>query len=272
MAVVLIYRGAYFLAAGGGFRVVQWASSPGVDTPVRLNAQLQNRLGGAESKAQVEFSITDGTTVTDDKRVCTFHMVKLASGSPVDTWVEADFTGVESAIDAAWLAIKPLYQGFTKLSGIRWYKAGPQDAAPQEPVRVVDRDVVGTSAAGQQCPHQVAVSVTEQTSSRRAWGRFYLPSPNINLLNGSSGRYTSAGLTTIANAFDTMYEANKLANVPVVVYSAAKPARTTAAGTTLPAIAARALTVDQLQVDDVPDVIRTRRLKTTALKIQRAIA
>jgi hypothetical protein len=152
---------------------------------------------------------------------------------------------------------------------MRWYKFGPEIVPPQEPVRVIEWDVDGT-ASGSALPPQVAVSVTEMTSSRRAWGRFYLPF-NALANTDAQGRIATASLTLIADKLDAMYETCLAAGLIPVVYSPAKPERETAGGGTLPAIEARALTVDKLQVDDVFDVIRSRRWKAPLLKVQRAI-
>ncbi|HVJ22527.1 MAG TPA: hypothetical protein VM756_01175, partial [Burkholderiales bacterium] len=61
------------------------------------------------------------------------------------------------------------------------------------------------------------------------------------------------------------------AGVPIVVYSPAKPERPKKPSGTLPATVARALTVDTIQVDDIPDVIRSRRFNKTLLRVQRGV-
>jgi len=169
-----------------------------------------------------------------------------------------------------------------ELSEYRWYKDGPDIAPPQEPVRVVPKAVLGTNASTvypAHLPPQVAVSVTEQTPSSRHWGRFYLPAPAIwkagdavaTPVLTTTGRFHSDFLTNYANAVDTFYEACRTGSIPIVVYSKAKPERETAAGTTLPAQAAMAIEVNQTQIDDVPDVLRSRRFSDPTLKVQRAV-
>jgi hypothetical protein len=281
-------------------RVIKWAEGPAADTLTTIPESLWHRLRDpAESdseleaavaastgrlssvvlindpfelrKLQVVFSFAGGSTRGEDSRVTTFHFCKLAGSTPVDAWDEADFVAVETALDAWWTSLKPSYNASYVLDELRWYKAGPDIEPPQEPVRVIDRNAPGTSTAALQLPPQVACSVTERTSSRKAWGRSYLIAPVAGAVTASQGRWHSTFHTTVANAYDALYEACKTANVPVVVYSPAKPERETKAGGTLAAIGARAFTVDTIQVDDVPDVLRSRRFDAPLLKLVRGI-
>jgi hypothetical protein len=66
----------------------------------------------------------------------------------------------------------------------------------------------------------------------------------------------------VADNADTMYESFVTNNTPAVVYSAATATRPTA----------RALGVGMVQVDDLFDVIRSRRWNEPLLRLQRAIA
>jgi hypothetical protein len=182
-------------------------------------------------------------------------------------------------MSAFWTAVQDRYRPTTILDQYRWYAVGPEIeealGAPGRtgpPRRIVDVEIAGThstSGVGS-LPPQVAVSVTEQTSDPQAWGRFYMPAPAAEWVT-TYGRVHSTFHTALANAADTLYEACVTAGAIPVVYSSAKPERETKAGTTLPPKDARALTVDQLQVDDLYDVIRSRRWDAPTLKLQRAI-
>jgi hypothetical protein len=77
----------------------------------------------------------------------------------------------------------------------------------------------------------------------------------------------------------TFHGACVAASMHPVVYSAAKPVRQTAAekrtGATpgsLPAVPARALAITNYQVDDVPDVIRTRRWNEPLIRDQNPVS
>ncbi len=223
-------------------------------------------------KLSLKFDRDAGTGATDDSAYTGFHIVKLTAGLPDDEWVAGDFTDIEALVDTWWDAIKVFYRSGTVLKQMRWYRVEPGELLGP-PVRVLDVTVPGTADAFAQLPPQVAISITEKTSDPKSWGRIYLPSPASTILSGSNnGRMATADAGTIADATDALYEAMITAGTPIVVYSAAKPVRSTAGGSELPAIAARALGVTSIQVDDIFDVIRSRRWKTPLLKTQRDVA
>jgi hypothetical protein len=300
MAVALGFRIA-IVVAGVGTRVVKWSEGPGVDAGSQLSQALLQRLADpAESNADLSQAVSDavgyaanvanysdpfelrklqvrwgrggGAAVAADDAITTHHFLKLAGGAPSATWVAADFEAAEAAFDGFWFAISDRYDASTSLKQYRWYKAGPAVAPPQSPVRIVDRTTTGAVISGAPCPPQVAISVTEKTTFPANWGRFYLPAPNTGQAVGLTGRITSATQTDVADAADVMYEAFVTASIPAVVYSAAKGSRPSAGGGTLPAIGARALGVAQLQVDDLFDVIRSRRWNEPLLRLQRDVA
>jgi hypothetical protein len=298
VAVFLVTRAIIW--AGAGYRVVkaeqQASGQPG---PLDFGSYLWDRLQGDESdealttavsertgtlasvttfsdpfslrKLQVRWGRSAGGSIPDDDLVTTHHFAKVSGGNVVDTWDAADFIAAETAFGAFWTAMKAKYRDSVSLKQYRWYKAGPQDVPPQAPVRIVDVNVAGAKASGAQLPYQVAVSVTEKTTDPKSWGRFYMPAPEAADSIGPNGRLATIFHTLIADEADTMYEAWLSAGIPAVVYSTAKPERQTAGGSTLPARAARALTVDQIQVDDIFDVIRSRRLSNPLLRNQRAV-
>jgi hypothetical protein len=138
------------------------------------------------------------------------------------------------------------------------------------PVYDVEKDVAGTGS-GSMLPPQVAISVTEKAGSKLHWGRFYLPNPIVGA-SGTYGRLETTYATAIANATDTMYEALKTAALHPVVYRRPLPVRTKVNGVELPARPGTAWSVTDIQIDDVFDVIRSRRWKYPALRTQRAIA
>ena len=223
-------------------------------------------------KAQVRWGRNGGAAAGTDDAVTTHHFLKLAAGVPSDAWVAADFIAAEAAIVAFWDAIKAQYTARTSLKQIRWYRIDPDVALSGPPVRIVDPASPGTIAeANGQNPPQVAISVTEKTSSAKNWGRFYLPAPGDTHATGF-GRIGAASQTAIADGADAMYEAFVTANVPAVVYSKAKAARETSGGTPLPAQDPTAFGVTSIQVDDLYDVIRSRRWNEPLLRLQRDIA
>lgn len=228
-------------------------------------------------KLHMQLTISDGVTVVDDVRVMTFHFIKLVSGSPSSAWVQADFDALVARFDTFWASAKALYRPSVKLDRYKFYKAGPAITPPQVPVYDLDRDIAGSQSSGAQLPPQVALSVTEKAGSKRFWGRFYLPAPATGYV-GLYGRPDPTYLPDIADWVDTLYTGCKADGLPIVVYRPALPARQTAREiregletTSLAARGASAWTVDDIQIDDVFDVIRSRRFKEATLRVQRAI-
>jgi hypothetical protein len=220
-------------------------------------------------RLQVNFTQSDAVVETDDVRVLTLDFIKLASGVPTSVWDAADLDGLRTRFATFWTSVKTLYPNVVILDRMKIYKIGPDIFPPQVPVQDVDYNVTGTGLAGS-LPPQVAISVTEKAGSKRYWGRFYLPPPNQTQVN-TYGRLLTAAATTIADATDVMYEGSKAANTPAVVYRRALPIRLQKNGVSLPARDAAAWTVDDIQIDDIFDVIRSRRWKYPALRTQRTI-
>jgi hypothetical protein len=256
-------------------------SDPG-ETDAALTALVEERTGSMASvstytgdfelrKLQVKWGRSSGAAGGTDDAVTTHHFLRLAAGAPSDAWVAADFLAAESAFGTFWGAVKSHWMPQTVLKQYRWYKVGPSVGTGVPPVRIVDVTTPGTSVE-RPAPPQVAISITEKTADVKSWGRFYMPHPAIGSQEiESTARMPTLFQTQLANAADTMYQAFLTASIIGVVYSAAKASRVTKAGATLPAIAARALSVDQIQVDDVYDVIRSRRWNEPLLRIQRDI-
>lgn len=298
MAVVIAWRLA-ILVAPGAVRYANSASGAGAPGPLDLGAAAWRRLSDpAESdealssmlsdawgsvttvetiegsfelrKAQIRYGRNSGEALGADDAVTTHHFVKLVSGSPVDTWDAADFIAAEARLLAFWNAIKANFDPTTIYKQVRWYRVGPGIDFSGPPVRVIDPAVAGTGTATTTLPPQVAMTITEKTTDPKSWGRFYLPAPGNSSVTPETGRL--AVTSALADAADAMYEGFITDGVPAVVYSSAKAARETKSGTTLPAIGARALPVKQIQVDDLFDVVRSRRWKTPLLRVQRDVA
>jgi hypothetical protein len=118
-------------------------------------------------------------------------------------------------------------------------------------VRSVTRAVAGTGAFGD-LPPQVACSITLRTASRRSWGRTYLPLGALGASNDlSGGRFSTSYVDYVANATGTLVGTLASNDFYLVVYSATKSAL---------------LNVEQVEVDNVPDVIRRRRWKSSTYK------
>jgi hypothetical protein len=241
--------------------------------PANVTDVVANYEGTFElRKAQIRWGRTSGEAVGADDAVTTHHFIKLVAGAPSAAWVAADFVAAEARLATFWNAIKLYWLPGTSYKQVRWYKAGPGISPPQAPVRIIDPAVPGTGTVTTALPPQTALSITEKTTSAKNWGRFYLPAPGTSALASINGRLNGTLGTIIADAADVLYEGLITDGMPAVVYSSAKASRTTAGGGTLAASDAIARGVTSIQVDDLFDVIRSRRWNTPLLRTQRDIA
>lgn len=73
-------------------------------------------------------------------------------------------------------------------------------------------------------PADVAIVTSLRTdlANRRGRGRFYLPQPAINQLDGSNGRMTAACQTAVLNALETAWGGFVATGVPVVYSRASR--------------------------------------------------
>lgn len=189
-----------------------------------------------------------GMAPAQDKVVTHMDFLNLTAGEPDDSWVDADFTTLEGYIDTAITAIKPYWSSLLVLEQIRWYRVGPSIVPPNPAVRITARSVAGTGTLTM--PPQVATSVTLKTVPRRQWGRQYWPTNAVPVTTGD-GRLAGAAVTAIGGAVNALFVSATSAQFPPVIYS---PTR------------GKAYTVETVQVDNVLDVIRSRRLNEATSK------
>jgi hypothetical protein len=181
----------------------------------------------------------------DDDVTIHFDWLNMTSGSPDDTWITSDYTTLESALLTFWGTAKGIVDPKTKLREIRWHRAGPGITPPNPAERtlVLGSMVAGSGTAGAG-PATQACSVTFHTSVRRSWGRTYLPANGTAL--DAQGRLTTAVVDIEAGAVNTLVTSAAASDFYLVVVSNRLSA---------------ALNVEKIHVDDVPDVVRRRRLK-----------
>lgn len=195
------------------------------------------------------------TGTAEDKAQIGFDIVKLSGGANDPTWDQAQVDGAVDEIvsllgnlaqsqdnNCAWNEIRSYVRRFDN--------DGPGFAPSGDPVDVRAVSIVGAGSTEPVLPYQVACSVTEKTTMRKHWGRFYVPCIKSSLVDGF-GRWTEATCTAIASTVGSSYADLANANYAVVV----------------PSGGTRTLfTVTQVQVDDIPDVIRSRRPRDTLVR------
>lgn len=302
---LVIFIAVRVLAAGPVARVVMVQRESGQPSAVALSAiavQQINDFGRSDAEVQALLSDSLGYPVTvatysgafecrrvqlswelvdaglpeEDVRVCTWHLIKLTAGAPDADWVAGDFNEVVARFTTWWNALKVCYTEQTKLATIKFYREGPSIEPPQPPVFESAPAILGTATNANMLPPQVALSVTEKTSIRRSWGRFYLPAMATAMadavaVTSNLGRIPTEVSDIVANATDAMYEGFITDGFAPVVYRRELPVREDADGDQLPARAASALSVDTLQIDNLWDVIRSRRYSAPTLRTLRGV-
>lgn len=179
-----------------------------------------------------------------------FDILNMTSSSPDDTWTTTDFTQCETALDAFFTALVNYWSTGYKLTTYNWYRVGEGVTKPNPAVRQLAKGtpIVGTSAGHLASP-QTACSITFRTAVRRSWGRTYLPAPQLS--GNTAGVITTGNVDAIAGAANTLAVALAANDFYLVVTSKKLHA---------------ALNVERVEVDDVLDVIRRRRWKSSTYK------
>lgn len=195
-----------------------------------------------------------GTVPVQDAMITTHHFVNYTSGVVDTTWIDADFVAVESAMDTFLGALASYYTSDVQVDQYRWYKFSAELNAPgnsNPPVRITEKNLLGSASSVDALPPQVAFSVTEKTGLRKHWGRFYLP---LNAKNncGVDGYAAPAMVAAVATAAKNFYEATFAADIRPVVWSRKY---------------GHAYGVEKIQVDNIWDVIRRRRIEQPTTRI-----
>jgi hypothetical protein len=230
-------------------------------------------------KLQVSWARTPTAGVVQDADVCTFHFLNLTNGVPDASWITSDYTSVESAFDALWTSLRPNYLPEIKLSEYAWRADGPAfkpfGAGLSPTLRIVPKSVAGSGVGGTALPPQCAMSVTEVTAAtydvsgvgvpghapgtgrtqrRNRWGRFYLPAPIA--VNLTDGRFATQYCSDVSGFVRTFYNACVTAGIIPVMYSPTT---------------GHAWSVTEVHVDDIVDVVRSRRYTTPLTRAVNAI-
>jgi hypothetical protein len=207
-------------------------------------------IWGYYSQNVFEMQDATGTFTSKERGLFGIHWINTTGGALDTTWIAADFAAAESAIQTFWTALSSLIAFDCRFVEHRWYPYGPAVVPPNPPTRIT---TLGTPLVGTPSPrgiHQQACTVTFRTALRRHWGRIYLPLWGVTL--GSGATLTSGNADTIANAARTLATAPGTAQgiVPVVWNRNAKVA----------------YGITDIEVDNVLDVVRRRRTRTTTYK------
>lgn len=221
---------------------------PYVYIPVEWDIPLGGAFLGTTVYAQIMATIylcaaqwSYGTT-GENTAVTTHHWVYEDEGDPSDL----EWDQVEELMGTFAYDTRSYRSDQSALIGYRWYKCKTDGTGIDgETVRYDTTSRPGSTAA--LLPPQVSCAVTEVTAVRRRWGRFYIP---FLATGGTTGRFSQMFCDTVAAAAKTMLEGVEGTWTPVVY------------GEKFPFI----LPILQVRVDDVPDIIRTRRWRSASYR------
>lgn len=203
-----------------------------------------------------------GSTERADDFVTTMDIVNITGGDVDSSWTQADYTAVHSVISSlmgawsnnmssgvTWREARYYKRSFNPLSNPKpFVKSGPPQAVfPYASVGAV---------SGHQAP-QVAMTTTDRTPYPRHWGRNYWPHPAGGLTTADGYILTStvdAWANTLHSAYAQLMGAEFF---PVVVVTQVDKVPTRGL-----------LTVSEVQVDNVWDVVRRRRNKLTTHRVR----
>jgi len=185
-----------------------------------------------------------------DPAVMHFDILNMTSSAPDDTWTTTDYTQSETALSAFFTSVAPFWSTGYKLTTFNWYRIGDGVTKPNPAERqlLLTTPIAGSSSF-HTVPPQSACSITFRTAVRRSWGRTYLPIPSVSL--SAAGVLSQSNVDTITGAANTLVTALAANDLHLVVYSAHLHAT---------------LNVEHVEADDVVDIIRRRRWKTSTYK------
>lgn len=182
---------------------------------------------------------------TEDVAVITMHFSTPSDG-PLGNTVRAS---VETAFNTFMSTTNASQGNYATLSQYRWYD---QQVWPVlSPLLRVQAASAFLGAVAAPAIPQQSCSVTLETAHRVRWGRWYVPAYCPTLT--AQGRYTTTKVDQLATAAATFVQSAKTAGALPVVWSpkGGKGPPAFAPGTYEP--------VTGVRVDDIPEVIRSRR-------------
>lgn len=182
---------------------------------------------------------------SEDVVTNTFDFLNITSGAPDSSWTTADFQTVEARLRTFYASQIASFPSSVSLREFRWHVL-PDVAGDTSAVRVAPPATALAMTGTNALPPQVAATCTKQTQSRRHWGRVYIGPLSVTApgFSGVTGRYSTTFVDALATSFNTLRAGCQADDFPMVVYDRVRQ---------------HIATVDSVRVDDIPDVIRSRR-------------
>jgi hypothetical protein len=187
----------------------------------------------------------------DDVCVNTFDFVNITSGELDTSWTSADFSGVEARLRTFYAAISANLPAGGGLREFRWSVLPNPPGIENPALRVAPPATALTWGGSFIAPPQLAMSLTKTTAVRRHWGRIYIGPLSTSAYSASTGRFGSTLVDSVANAFNTLRGGLQADDTPMIVYDRARNV---------------GLSVDGVRVDDIVDVVRSRRFRSATYR------
>lgn len=216
---------------------------------VNIGTTAAPGVGIGVRRAQLVIDPTPPGSFSDDVRAMHFDFLNITGGSPDDSWTSGDFTTMDTHVLNLWGAMSTYITTSYTLREVRWYRIGPGVNPPNPPEHVVTVGAAGTSSSDE-LPPQNALSLTFRTADRKRWGRTYMPGLTTAILD-THGIALAASVDALGAAIDTIFAATIGDDFHPVVYSPTTQA---------------ANYMEKLQIDNLTDVIRSRRWRNATHK------
>lgn len=193
------------------------------------------------------FSRTSPSGVRDDIVEINFNIAQLVAAGVRTRLVDANMAAAEGLADTLFTGQASVMSAAFTLIEYRWHERGADRPRTGPAVRVTTKSIAG-GVATSRLPDQVANTVTFLTSSRRHWGRVYWPGIAFTQYDTTFGRLLNTRCDGLAGAVRTFALGLEAlgSSLTLGVWSQQFKAW---------------LDIDEIHVDNVPDVIRSRRAK-----------
>lgn len=197
------------------------------------------------STVSLIFDRTTPTNITEDVAVTSLSVYLPSGGPAISVLQSSDKADVEARLDTWFTSFKAQVSSHYTLREYRWHDYMLSWTKPGPATRVTTKGTACTGSATNTLPDQVATSITHKTASRAHWGRNYWPAL-VSTAYDTTGRITSAQVDSRSGDWRTLL--NGIATdgqMPCVASS----------------VHGGVLDIVELQMDNTPDVIRSRRAK-----------
>jgi hypothetical protein len=261
--------------------LIHWAE----DTFIDPFTEFYDWISAVVSKEDTEwrlcalvFSRTTPAGTNEDNAQFGLNITNITGGDLDRTWTATDYTDCETAIMEFWNALSPQISNTHTLKELRWYvrrfntnlpvgqpvtTLDPATGKPYArfentgpPARVHPVALTGGNP-GVVMPYQNAVSITFKTPTPKHWGRIYFPGMAATVMDTgfNSGRLTTSAVSSMANQMAELVDDLAQKHFQLVVPTTQVDGKFHVA----------LQQVNQIQVDDIPDVVRRRRPKQARL-------